>query len=122
MDAFIYAIGVEGVGRVAAKDLAARFQSMQNLRAATYDDLIGLEDGENINPVLLEAQLQVNGADRVCLVRGHGGVMLIASVQGVFSDTQLKSIYAQLQAQLLETKLSASVKKILFTQILFLEN
>ncbi|MBO7150506.1 MAG: AMP-binding protein [Clostridia bacterium] len=79
------------------------------------DDLIVLEDGENINPVLLEAQLQVNGADRVCLVRGHGGVMLIASVQGVFSDTQLKSIYAQLQAQLLETKLSASVKKILFT-------
>ncbi len=44
LDAFIYAIGVEGVGRVAAKDLAARFKSMDNLRAATYDDLIGLEN------------------------------------------------------------------------------
>lgn len=55
MAAFIYAIGVEGVGRVAAKDLAARFQSMQNLRAATYDDLIGLENvGEITANAILE--------------------------------------------------------------------
>ena len=44
MDAFIYAIGVEGVGRVAAKDLATRFKNIQNLQSATYDDLIGLEN------------------------------------------------------------------------------
>ena len=44
MDAFIYAIGIEGVGRVAAKDLAARFKNMENLRSVTFDDLIGLDN------------------------------------------------------------------------------
>ncbi|MBE7086028.1 MAG: NAD-dependent DNA ligase LigA [Clostridiales bacterium] len=44
LDAFIYAIGVEGVGRVAAKDLAARFKSMQNLKNATCEELIALEN------------------------------------------------------------------------------
>ena len=44
LDAFIYAIGVEGVGRVAAKDLAARFKSMENLKRATVEELIALEN------------------------------------------------------------------------------
>ena len=44
LDAFIYAIGVEGVGRVAAKDLAARFKSMENLKNATAEELISLEN------------------------------------------------------------------------------
>ena len=44
MDAFIYAIGVEGVGRVAAKDLAARFKNMENLKNATAEELISLEN------------------------------------------------------------------------------
>ncbi len=44
MDAFIYAIGIEGVGRVAAKDLAARFKNMENLQKADLDDLLGLEN------------------------------------------------------------------------------
>ena len=44
MDAFIYAIGIEGVGRVAAKDLAAQFKNMQNLENAQFDDLIGLDN------------------------------------------------------------------------------
>ena len=44
LDAFIYAIGVEGVGRVAAKDLAARFKSMENLKNATVEELIALEN------------------------------------------------------------------------------
>jgi DNA ligase (NAD+) len=44
MDAFIYAIGVEGVGRVAAKDLAARFKNIENLQKATVDELIEMEN------------------------------------------------------------------------------
>ncbi|MBQ7830477.1 MAG: NAD-dependent DNA ligase LigA [Clostridia bacterium] len=55
MDAFIFAIGIEGVGRVAAKDLAARFKTMRNLCAATYDDLIALENvGEITANAILE--------------------------------------------------------------------
>ena len=44
LDAFIYAIGVEGVGRVAAKDLAAKFKGMEALQNATVEELIALEN------------------------------------------------------------------------------
>ena len=55
MDAFIYAIGIEGVGRVAAKDLATRFKNMENLKMATLDDLIALDNvGEITANAILE--------------------------------------------------------------------
>ena len=44
LDAFLYAIGIEGVGRVAAKDLASTFESVENLQNATEEQLIGLEN------------------------------------------------------------------------------
>ncbi len=44
LDAFIFAIGVEGVGRVAAKDLATTFKNIENLQKATFDELICLEN------------------------------------------------------------------------------
>jgi len=44
MDAFIYAIGVGGVGRVAAEDLAARFKNIENLKKATVEELIEMEN------------------------------------------------------------------------------
>lgn len=44
LDAFVYAIGIDGIGRVAAKDLAKRFNSMETLKKATYEELIGLEN------------------------------------------------------------------------------
>lgn len=44
LDAFIYAIGIDGIGRVAAKDLAARFGSMENLQNATFEELLALEN------------------------------------------------------------------------------
>ena len=44
LDAFIFAIGVEGVGRVAAKDLAAKFGSVDALTKATKDELVQMEN------------------------------------------------------------------------------
>ena len=44
LDAFLYAIGVEGIGRVAAKDLAAKFESVENLQNASVEELLGLEN------------------------------------------------------------------------------
>ncbi|MBO5277611.1 MAG: NAD-dependent DNA ligase LigA [Clostridia bacterium] len=58
LDAFIYAIGVEGVGRVAAKDLAARFKSMENLQNATVEELIGLENVGEITASAIVAYFQ----------------------------------------------------------------
>ena len=54
LDAFIYAIGIEGVGRVAAKDLAARFEKITALQCATFEELIELE---NIGEVTANAIL-----------------------------------------------------------------
>ena len=44
LDEFIFAIGVDGIGRVAAKDLAKRFKSMEALSKATVEELISLEN------------------------------------------------------------------------------
>lgn len=44
LDAFIYAVGIDGIGRVAAKDLAKRFKSMEELKKATCEELIALEN------------------------------------------------------------------------------
>ncbi|MBQ7369874.1 MAG: NAD-dependent DNA ligase LigA [Clostridia bacterium] len=44
LDAFLYAIGVGGVGRVAAKDLAKSFKSVENLKTATVESLTEMEN------------------------------------------------------------------------------
>lgn len=44
LDAFFHAIGIDGVGRVAAKDLAKRFRSIDGLRDATEEELIVMEN------------------------------------------------------------------------------
>ena len=44
LDAFLHAVGIDGVGRVAAKDLAKRFKSVQNLYGATVEELTEMEN------------------------------------------------------------------------------
>ena len=58
LDAFIYAIGVEGVGRVAAKDLAARFKSMDAIKEATEEELIAMENIGEITAKAIAAYFQ----------------------------------------------------------------
>ena len=55
LDAFIYAIGIDGVGRVAAKDLASRFGSMETLQNATVEELLALE---NVGEITANAIVQ----------------------------------------------------------------
>lgn len=55
LDAYFFAIGIDGVGRVAAKDLAARFQSIERLQNATAEELIQMENvGEITARAILE--------------------------------------------------------------------
>ena len=44
LDAFIYAIGIDGIGRVAAEDLAKRFGSREALQNASAEELVALEN------------------------------------------------------------------------------
>ncbi len=58
MDAFIYAIGIEGVGRVAAKDLSARFKNVENLKNATVEELVEMENVGEITARAIVAYFQ----------------------------------------------------------------
>lgn len=53
LDRFIFAIGIGGVGRVAAKDLASRFGSLENLKKATVEELLALENVGEITAKLI---------------------------------------------------------------------
>ncbi len=44
LDAFLFAIGIDGVGRVAAKELASHFKGVEGLQKATAEELVGLEN------------------------------------------------------------------------------
>ncbi len=44
LDNFIFALGIDGVGKVASKALAVRFKSVEALRGATVEDLTALDD------------------------------------------------------------------------------
>ena len=55
LDAFFFAIGVDGVGRVAGKDLAVKFKNLENLKNASFDELIGME---NIGEITANAILE----------------------------------------------------------------
>ena len=44
LDAFVYALGIPNVGRKTASDLAKQFQSLDAIKAATYEDLISIPD------------------------------------------------------------------------------
>lgn len=44
LDRFIFALGVDGVGKVASKALAEHFESVENLRYATEEELVALDD------------------------------------------------------------------------------
>lgn len=44
LDRFLFALGIDGIGKVASKDLAARFGSVEALSEATAEDLVALEN------------------------------------------------------------------------------
>ena len=58
LDAFIFAIGIGGVGRVAAKDLATRFTCMENLQNATVEELTAMENIGEITASAITAYFQ----------------------------------------------------------------
>lgn len=44
LDAFLFALGVPNIGRRTARDLAARFGTLSAVRAATYEQLIAIDE------------------------------------------------------------------------------
>ena len=133
-----YSIGESGELSVRGRTRAARIMQGGKVRVTDYgewfptgdimrceggryyfsgreDDLIVGVDGENINPLLVEGELDIPGIDAVALLSSDSGLTLIASLPGVFSQKRLGDIYSALTSRLGELKLSASVRRILFT-------
>lgn len=80
------------------------------------DDLIVCENGENINPVLVESKLKVEGCRQLCLFNSkNDGPVLIAYAPDCCADKTLQAITQALQQSLQQAKLTGEVKKIVVT-------
>lgn len=44
LEAFIYALGIQNVGAKTARDLVGRFKSIEGLKAATFEELVSVQD------------------------------------------------------------------------------
>ena len=44
LDRFLFALGIDGIGKVASKDLAEKFKSVEALSEATAEELVAMED------------------------------------------------------------------------------
>ena len=88
LDRFIFAIGIGGVGRVAAKDLASRFSSLENLKKATAEELISLENVGEITAKLIVDFFQDERNEQELKALEEAGVAPVWSErkkEGVFS-------------------------------------
>ncbi len=110
LDAFIYAIGVEGIGRVAAKDLANRFKNMEALSQAKEEELLTMENIGEITAKSIVAYFQSEENVNELSMLYQAGVTPKYSdekKEGVFSGEQVV-----LTGTLLEFKRSEAQKLI----------
>lgn len=79
------------------------------------DDLVVCEDGENLNPEIIENQLKIDKADRVCLFANAKAPTLLISVKGCYTLDDVKAVYEQATEQLVSLKLNGQIKKVVLT-------
>jgi DNA ligase (NAD+) len=82
--AFIYALGIPGIGAKTGKDLANRYGSMEALAAATEDDLLTID---GVGPTLARNIVEYFGDERARRIIGR---MLAAGVAPVFERAAKK--------------------------------
>ena len=88
LDAFIYAIGIEGVGRVAGKDLASYCKSVEKLQEITEEELIGLDNVGEITAKAIVAFFADEDTKEELASLKEVGVMPVyeeKTTEGVFS-------------------------------------
>ena len=80
------------------------------------DDLVVCENGENLNPEMVEKALFVKGVNRICLFADEKGVpTVIISVTDCFSSEKLHRIYDEVLLKLRENRLNDEIKRVLVT-------
>lgn len=80
------------------------------------DDLIIGVSGENINPNLSEAAMQIQGADEKCLFKSvQGEIVLLISAKRCFSADDYNAVYDSATQAIKACKLEGEVQKIAVT-------
>ena len=93
-----------------------RYENGRYYSEGRSDDLIIGDDGENLNPVLTEAALQIPGIDKLCVFADRNkSVALIVSLPGCFVKERLSEIYEAITAKIKENGLDRSIHNIYFT-------
>lgn len=94
----------------------ARMEKGRFYLGGRADDLIVCENGENINPVLVESKLKVDSCQQLCLFQSKKeGPVLIAYAPDCCDDETLQTITEALRQALVQAKLTGEVKKIAVT-------
>lgn len=108
-------IAIDSDGWFDSRDVA-RAEKGRYFLGGRADDLIVCENGENINPVLAESKLKVEGCRQLCLFYSQtDGPVLIAYAPDCCTDEALQAITQELRQSLLRAKLAGEVKKIAVT-------
>jgi len=81
------------------------------------DDLVVCENGENLNPVIVEEELRVrSGCESLCLFADKNGIpTLVASAVGCYDAERLEAMRASLIAAIGELKLNGEIKHVHLT-------
>ena len=91
-DKFIYALGIDNVGKKTAKDLAKKFADINELMGATKDDLLGIADiGEIVADCIVNYFLDTENIDEINKLFSLGvNIKYQKEVkQGVFSNEKV---------------------------------
>ena len=87
------------------------------------DDMIVCENGENINPVLTEPKLRVDGCREVCLFKSRqDGPVLLAYAPDCSNNDALQQLTDALRQALKNAKLADAVRKIVVTSTPLMES
>lgn len=87
------------------------------------DDMIVCENGENLNPMLIEPKLKVEGCREVCLFRSEqDGPVLLAFAPDCCSNDHLQKLLEALRQALKNARLADTVRKIVITSTPLMES
>lgn len=81
------------------------------------DDLVVCENGENLNPVIVEEEIRkISGCENICLFADKNGVpTLLASAAGCYDEKKLSSLRDSLLSAVSAAKLNGEIKRIVLT-------
>ncbi len=97
------------------RDLASESNGRYYLEGRV-DDLIVCKNGENINPVLAEAKIKVDGCDAVCIFADEKkSPVLIASVQSCFTNERIKELVTAFTEAIRDAGLANEIKTLALT-------